>query len=197
MLDCNYFFGKIHSILLKITAFKDALIKLDKKNIVIITLVGVIGILVGIIVGQSISKNSKTTSPTPVIMDQDGKLAKSYKEQVLVKTIRENAKDIQTCYLDYLAMKPKIIEGDFAFNIKVEEDGEITSMKMTNNDFKQDSFADCVTRKIKSYRLSPPPLGINRNIDHNISFKTQETADREALERSKSFELPKVLPVSK
>jgi hypothetical protein len=39
-------------------------------------------------------------------------LTLTYKEKVVTKIIRENAKDLQTSYLDLLKNKPKISEGE-------------------------------------------------------------------------------------
>jgi hypothetical protein len=80
--------------------------------------------------------------------------------------------------------------------LKVEEDGKISSVQVTKNEFEDESMADCVTKKINGYYLAPPPYGINRNIAHVLAFKTEATAEREAKERQLKNQPPKVLPVT-
>lgn len=165
--------------------------KLDFKLVTIIVLVGVIGILTGFIVGKS---NNQTVAPaTPVAVD--GKLAKEYKEQVLIKVIRENAKDLQQCYFDLLGSSPKITEGNLTVLIKVEEDGKISSARVTKNDFQDSKMGTCVSGKLESYYLAPPPIGINRHISHVLAFKTEETALKEARVREEKSRPPKLFPV--
>lgn len=173
-------------------------IKIDLKLGIIIVLVGVIGILAGILIGRG-SPVQSAQAPAPVsnfVPADDGKLAKEYKEQALVTTIRENAKDLQKCYLAHLETKPKVNEGVLNVLIKVEEDGKVSSASVIKNEFEDAEIADCVAEKLKSYHLPPPPYGINRNIAHVIAFKTEATAEREAKERELKNRPPKVLPVN-
>lgn len=164
----------------------------------IIILVGVIGVLLGVLIGK---RDSVGPAPAPVSVANsfapadDGKLAKEYKEQVIVKTIRENAKDLQKCYFELLAGKPEVSEGEITILFKVEEDGSISSAKATRNEFANVDFENCVTEKMKSYYLTPPPYGINRNISHVLAFKSEETALKEAKERELKNKPPKMLPV--
>lgn len=170
-------------------------LKVDLKLGVIIGLVGLVGLLVGGLLGRS-------SNPTPVASiasygsDADGKLAKEFKEKVLLKTIRDNAKDLQVCYFDLLADKPKIMEGLLEYILKVEEDGKISEAKLIKNEFEDDDIGLCVTKKLLSYHLAPPPYGINRYIAHTLAFKSEETAKKEAEERAKNNQPPKVMPVN-
>ena len=164
--------------------------KFDFKLILIIVLVGIIGILTGFIVGRNNNETAQS-AVAPV----EAKVAKEYKEQVLVKTIRENAKDIQECYLALLESGPKMKEGNLTVLIKVEEDGKISSAKVTKNDFLDKGIESCVSKKLESYYLAPPPVGINRFISHNLAFKTEETAEKEAKAREEKKHPPKLFPV--
>lgn len=168
------------------------------KLAIIIVLVGVIGVLAGVLIGRgNNTQTAQTAAPmSNFVPADDGKLAKEYKEQVVVSVIRDNAKDLQKCYLAHLDKKPKINEGVLNVLIKVEEDGKISSANVTKNEFEDDGIADCVSEKLKTYYLSPPPYGINRNIAHVIAFKTEATAEREAKERQLKNQPPKVLPVN-
>lgn len=163
--------------------------KLDFKLVIIIVLVGIIGILTGVIIGKSGKTEQSSIAPV------DAKIAKEYKEQVIVKTIRENAKDLQQCYLDLLATSPKTTEGSVTVLLKVEEDGKISSAKVTKSAFQDQSLESCVSRKLESYYLAPPPYGINRYISHVLAFKTEETAQKEAKMREEKNRPPKLIPV--
>ncbi|MFP5387378.1 MAG: AgmX/PglI C-terminal domain-containing protein [Bacteriovoracia bacterium] len=144
--------------------------------------------------GVLIGKNLVSTS-TPSQLD-DGKIAKEYKERSLVKVIRDNAKDLQKCYLDFLATRPTMQEGDIEIVVEVEEDGEIDSAKIIKNDFNNGDFESCLSDKLEDYHLPPPPLGINRYLSHTLSFKSEETALREAKERKEKEKLPKLIPIN-
>ncbi len=170
--------------------------KIDIKLIIIIFLVGIIGLLTGLVVGKG-STPVSVSSPAPSFAPaDDGKLAKEYKEKVLHKVIRDQAKDLQLCYFELLEKKPKISEGILDYVLKVEEDGSISDVKLIKNEFKDDQMGSCVTKKILSYHLAPPPYGINRYIAHSVAFKSEETAKREAQEREKKNQPPKVMPVN-
>ena len=172
--------------------------KIDLKLAVIICLVAVVGILVGVVVGKgsgTAPSSSSHQAPSFAPAD-DGKLAKEYKEKVLLKVIRDQAKDLQVCYFALLEKKPKISEGILDYIIKVEEDGRISEAKLIKNEFEDDDMGSCVTKKILSYYLSPPPYGINRFIAHTLAFKSEETAKKEAEERAKNNQPPKVMPVN-
>lgn len=162
------------------------------KQIVILALVAIIFLLIGILV----TKNSSSSAPAYQMPADDGKLAKSYKEENLVKKIRENAKELQSCYFQYLDSKPEMQEGVIKLLFKVEENGFIKEIQVTENDFKNKSFEKCVEDKLEDIYLSPPPLGINRFISHEIAFKSEETALKEAKEREEKNQPPKVLPVN-
>lgn len=156
----------------------------------------IIGVLIGLIIPRG--NNSPSTSAPVASMQMpadDGKLAQSYKEKVIVKTIRDNAKDLQTCYFTLLDKKPSVSEGELVVLFKVEENGEISSVKVTKNDFNDSDFGDCISKKLATYYLTPPPLGINRYISHSLAFKSEETAEKEAKERAEKSKPPKVLPV--
>lgn len=164
--------------------------KVDTKQILIFSLVAMTSILVGVLIG-------KNSSPPPMgaPLADDGKLAQAYKEKVLLKVIRENAKDLQKCYFELLEQDPIVKEGEMDVLLKIEEDGKIASAKITKDQFNSQNFAECVSAKLESYYLSPPPMGINRFISHVLAFKSEATALKEAQDRAESNKLPKILPV--
>lgn len=147
---------------------------------------------------MNLNNGSQSTPQVAPVMQtpaDDGKLAKTYKEKVVMKAIYDNAKDLQVCYFDFLKKKTKISEGAMDILLKVEEDGSISLAKITKDDFDDVAFEDCVSKKLQSYYLSPPPLGINRYISHSLAFKSEATATKEAKERAEKNKPPKILPV--
>lgn len=164
----------------------------NHKNILILILVAIIGTLAGVLLSKNFSQSSSSAYQMPA---DDGKLAKAYKEENLVKTIRENAKNLQTCYLEHLAKNPKIKEGVMNLLVKVEENGKLSEVKITKDSFQEIIFEDCLIKKIQKFYLSPPPFGINRYLSYELGFKSEETAQREAKELTEKGRMPKVLPV--
>lgn len=166
--------------------------KIGQKEIVIIFLVGIVCLLAGVLIAQK-------SSPAPAIYQQpadDGKLSKSYKEENLVAKIREKGKELQACYFTYLETSPEIKEGVVKILFKVEENGFVGNTQVTANDFKNSKLNECILEKFENTYLSPPPLGINRYISHDLAFKLEETALKEAKERELRNHPPKILPVN-
>lgn len=137
---------------------------------------------------------SKKESPE-VANPESGKQAKEYQEKVVTPSMRENAKDLQQCYLTHLKSNPSKTEGVIQIVIKIEDDGKISSVQIAKSDFTETGISECLASKIQSYHLAPPPLGINQFISHTLAFKSEENAMREAVERETKGKLPKVLPV--
>lgn len=165
----------------------------DIKLLIIIILVGVVGILTGVLIEKS--SIAPATQPPVYGSTDDGKLAKEYKDKVVVQVIKDNAKDLQKCYFELLENNPVTREGILTILIKVEEDGKISSTKIIKNEFSNKEIAHCVTKKIGSYYLAPPPYGINRYISHTLAFKTEANAKKEAERRAETNKPPKMLPV--
>lgn len=125
----------------------------------------------------------------------DEKAAKGFKDKIISKVIRDNAKDIQKCYFEFLNKKPQVSEGEIDILIELKENGKVGSVEVTRNQFNDESFGSCVAEKIDSYFFAPPPIGINRFISHTLAFKSEETALREAKERAEKNKPPMMLPV--
>ena len=79
---------------------------------------------------------------------------------------------------------------------KVEENGFVGKVQVTENNFKNSKLSECILEKFENIYLSPPPLGINRFISHDLAFKLEETAIKDAAERELRNTPPKVLPVN-
>lgn len=166
--------------------------KIDKKTSAIFVLVAVVAFLLGKLYSGNSSQSNLANNMAGVA---DGKLLRQYKQKEISKTVRENARDLQKCYLAYLDKKPQISEGVIKVLFLLKENGAVEESRVVKSDFPDPEFGKCANEKIKSYYFSPPPFGINRNIDHDLAFKSQETAEREAKEWAEKQKLPKILPV--
>ncbi|MBL7663761.1 MAG: hypothetical protein JNM93_01415 [Bacteriovoracaceae bacterium] len=164
---------------------------LDKKNVLIIILTASVFLMLGILISR---QTSSTSGPMHVPAD-DGKLAKEYKAKQINPLIQTEAKNLQACYFAYLDTKPTIEENSMKILMQIGEDGKILKVQITRNGFENETFGDCVASKLSGQYLEPPPYGINRFISHDLSFVKEETALKQAEERKKQNEMPKVLPV--
>ncbi len=164
--------------------------KIDIKTTVIIVLVAIVAFLAG-----KLYNNNNTANQMANMSPADAKIMRQYKQKEITKTIRDNAKDLQQCYLKYLETNPDIKEGVVKLLFLLRENGTVEESRIVKSDFTDQSIANCANEKVKTYYFAPPPLGINRNIDHDIAFKSQETAEREAKEWAEKQKLPKILPV--
>lgn len=145
--------------------------------------------MAGVLIGKGSMNQPTVQGPA------DEKMEKAFKDKVISKVIRENAKDLQKCYFNLLDKKPSVTEGDIDILIHLEENGKVSSAELTKNTLNDSQFGDCVVKKVESYYFAPPPIGINRYISHTLSFKSEETALREAKERAEASKPPQMLPV--
>lgn len=166
--------------------------KIDLKTSMIVILVAVVAFLAGKLYTVNTSQSNLANNMGAAA---DGKLLRQYKQKEINRTVRENARDLQKCYLAYLEKKPQVSEGVIKILFLLKENGAVEESRVVKSDFPDPEFGKCANEKIKSYYFSPPPFGINRNIDHDLAFKSQETAEREAKEWAEKQKLPRILPV--
>jgi hypothetical protein len=171
--------------------------KIDIKTIIIIILIFIIGILLGFNIKKTESGNTSISSPRENFLPaENGKLSKEYKSKELTSFINKNAAKIQSCYLTYLEKKPTKGEGNLQILIKVEEDGRMSNVRISDNELQDESIANCVIKNFENNYIAPPPIGINHYLTHSLAFKSEENAKKEQEERAKKRDqLPKVLPV--
>jgi hypothetical protein len=65
----------------------------------------------------------------------------------------------------------------------VGESGEKLSHELAESEIGDSTFVNCVDRALKDLRFLPPPLGINRFLAHEFTFKSEQTFKREIEER--------------
>jgi hypothetical protein len=89
-----------------------------------------------------------------------------------------------------LELPPKErVEGSLTYVFQLKENGELIEYELANDEFKDLRFAKCIQAGFKDLRFLPPPLGINRYIAYEMTFKKDETVRREMEERKSSSPL--------
>lgn len=89
-----------------------------------------------------------------------------------------------------LELPPKErVEGSLTYVFQLKENGELIEYELANDEFKDPRFVKCIQAGFKDLRFLPPPLGINRYIAYEMTFKKDETVRREMEERKSSSPL--------
>ena len=81
------------------------------------------------------------------------------------------------------------VEGSLTYIFQVRENGELVDYELANDEFKDLKFSKCIQTAFKDLRFLPPPLGINRFIAYEMSFKKDETIKKELEEKKASSPL--------
>lgn len=136
-------------------------------------------------------KESAPAQPATQTQQQAGNsnsfdVANEYKKKFMSDAIKDNAKSFQNCYLTYLEGKSIVDEGKVDFLFKLDLQGSIESLEITDCEIKDDNFKNCVAKVFKAMRLAPPPLGINLNFTHTLSFRDEKKFLKEQAEKPKS-----------
>jgi hypothetical protein len=74
-------------------------------------------------------------------------------------------------------------EGSLVYVFHVKENGELIDYELANDGLRDKHFSTCIEKAFENIRFNPPPLGINRYIAYEMTFKTEETLKREREER--------------
>lgn len=80
-------------------------------------------------------------------------------------------------------------EGSLTYVFQLKENGELIEYDLANDEFKDMRFTKCIQTAFKNLRFLPPPLGINRYIAYEMSFKKDETLRKELEEKKTSSPL--------
>lgn len=81
------------------------------------------------------------------------------------------------------------VEGSLTYVFHLKENGELIEYELAKDDFKDDKFPKCIQAGFKDLRFLPPPLGINRYIAYEMTFKKDETVRKELEERKSNSPL--------
>ena len=80
-------------------------------------------------------------------------------------------------------------EGSLTYVFHLRENGELIEYELANDEFKDMRFSKCIQTALKDLRFLPPPLGINRYIAYEMTFKKDETLRKELEEKKSSSPL--------
>ena len=85
-------------------------------------------------------------------------------------------------------------EGKLTYVFHIGENGEKLSHELTESEISDSTFINCVDSALQDLRFLPPPLGINRYLAHEFTFKSEQTFKRELEERKNQEPLVLVTP---
>ena len=80
-------------------------------------------------------------------------------------------------------------EGSLTYVFQLKENGELIEYDLANDELKDIRLTKCIQNAFKNLRFLPPPLGINRYIAYEMSFKKDETLRKEIEEKKTSSPL--------
>jgi hypothetical protein len=98
-------------------------------------------------------------------------------------TATNNPVPTPTTGTDLSAAPEKTIEGILTYVFHLTEDGKIIEYELAVNELENKRFSDCVEKGFEKLRFLPPPLGINRYVAYEMSFKKDETYLKELEDR--------------
>jgi len=81
------------------------------------------------------------------------------------------------------------VEGSLTYVFQIKENGELINYELANDEFKDMRFSKCIQSAFKNLRFLPPPLGINRYVAYEMTFKKDETLKKELEEKRTSSPL--------
>jgi hypothetical protein len=75
------------------------------------------------------------------------------------------------------------IEGSLTYVFHLAEDGKVNHFDLAVDELSDQTLSNCIEQAFKGVRFLPPPLGINRYIAYEMTFKRDETLKREQAEK--------------
>lgn len=78
-------------------------------------------------------------------------------------------------------------EGKVTYVFHIAENGEKISHEIVDSQISDRNFLGCIEVALRGVRFLPPPLGINRYLSHEFTFKSEQTYRKE-LEEKKNQE---------
>ena len=100
--------------------------------------------------------------------------ASPYERREIKNTIIKNAKDIQSCYKEYLTTKPTATEGSVKMDWQINEDGKVKNAGVIQSSFNNEELDKCLIAKVGAIEFPPPSEG-QVYTSHDFFFKTEET----------------------
>ncbi|MEN9811214.1 MAG: hypothetical protein RLZZ488_2781 [Pseudomonadota bacterium] len=78
-------------------------------------------------------------------------------------------------------------EGKVTYVFQIAENGEKITHEIVDSQISDRNFLGCIEVALRGVRFLPPPLGINRYLSHEFTFKSEQTYRKE-MEEKKSQE---------
>ena len=166
------------------------------------------GIVVGLVVGFGLCTAVgmgtfvlRQLSPAALFPAPDSKVEQAYRRSgfgdLLMTSARREA--FSNCYKKFVEMRTQKssavnLEGRLVYVFQVAEDGKVKSIELAVDEFKDTTLDACVQVEFDGLRFLPPPLGINRHIAHEFTFKKEETFQKEQEARKNKPALELVVP---
>ena len=100
-----------------------------------------------------------------------GRHTDPYKDEVVKKTIRQHALDIQKPWLTYLESEPTQTEGAITLSWVIAPNGTTSEVVVVHSDFEQAAFKEGVRDAFAGIVFSPPPQGEPYPMTHRLFFK--------------------------
>ncbi|MEY3902692.1 MAG: hypothetical protein RL189_1998 [Pseudomonadota bacterium] len=74
-------------------------------------------------------------------------------------------------------------EGKVTYVFHIAENGEKISHEIIDSQISDSNFLGCIEVALRGVRFLPPPLGINRYLSHEFTFKSEQTFRKEMEEK--------------
>jgi hypothetical protein len=138
-------------------------------------IVGLMFVVVGM--GAMLQKKNEPVSnqvPSELIQqpDEKGKKFQSpYEAKQIKNTLTKHMGELQPCYLDYLAKKPKDTEGKVDVDWYVKTNGSVEKAEIVTTTFEDKTVGECVVKILSSWNFPPPPGDKNVYVTHSFFFR--------------------------
>lgn len=101
----------------------------------------------------------------------------SYRKAVVQGAIRARTNQLEDCYNSYLQSQPTVVEGSIKIGWDVSPDGEVSAVRVIDNELASAEFADCVAARIRAWDFTPAGNGEVMVIAHKFNFHQRSPAN--------------------
>ncbi len=98
-------------------------------------------------------------------------------------TISKNSGKLLAGYQDYLERQSENNQenprdGDITLDWQIDGNGKVISPAVVRSSFKDLAFQKALVMTVKSWSFPPPPLGMNKYVEHTFRFQDKESAGK-------------------
>jgi TonB family protein len=153
----------------------------DKKEIIIILLVGVIAFIAYSSNRKMELLEARLDGVLSASSYQPGRIPKGgrrevdpYTAKAVKNTIRKRAGKLQELYVAYLARNPEEkSDGKVEIDWQIDRDGNTISPEIIFSEFGNAELEKGMLKAISGWKFPPPPSGRTRYISHKFTFKKE------------------------